>query len=751
MKKYPCSHSNSRQFRRKPLITFLEPRILLDGAAVASGAAMMTDVAHQQDSVSATPPDNNSPSAELAPSSDKTEGQRREIAFVDTRIDDFQSIVNGISQDIEIYLIENADNGLQPILVQLEGETGIDAIHIFSHGREGELQLGNSIINSHNIEDYEQQLGALGSSLTSNGDILLYGCSVGDNPAGESFINRFAELTRADVAASDDNTGADSQAGDWQLEVHNGVIENSAQAIAGYQGTLILPSLGGDKIDTTFVEHGNPVPIDAGITVSQEVHEYDDGVIDVSVETGYEDGFDSLQVSALNNITVTGSAIEHLGTEIGSLDPANDGTEGKLRIQLVKDATSEQIQALIRAITFSNSSDNPSTSTRTISIELRDNTNSTDKQVDIAVQLNEAPVALDTNADEKWGLGQVFTRDISVLFKDADSIANEEELSYEIKGLPKGLEYSEATGIISGIPAETGEFVVTVTATDKANASATRSFLLEILAPPKEEVSQAPEIINELPAPKVDSLPVDNKLSDLPEGLVNKVFASDPTDGIGFISSEGVVEFEEEQSEIEVETDENGESKSDSDSASIPGEKILFEQDSTQVVQITSSDGSQSFRASVDVNVNPAGEVVYTEADKRAFEAVAMSISGVEVQTGNTIIFIEDSEADSVQEYVGTMADGSALPDWIEVNPQTGSINMTPPPGMDDLRIRIQAIGTGGEIRTLELQLDMEELQQQNQTDTSADKSYIPLNEQLAIPDTVKVQAENLVAQLKSL
>src|SRR5690606_18703064 len=58
-----------------------------------------------------------------------------------------------------------------------------------------------------------------------DGDILLYGCNIGQSDAGQNFIERLAQLTQADVAASTDATGSAAVGGNWMLEAATGRIE----------------------------------------------------------------------------------------------------------------------------------------------------------------------------------------------------------------------------------------------------------------------------------------------------------------------------------------------------------------------------------------------------------------------------------------------------------------------------------------------------------------------------------------------
>jgi len=64
-----------------------------------------------------------------------------------------------------------------------------------------------------------------GEALTGSGDILFYGCDLAATAQGQSLMQAVARLTGADVAASEDPTGAAAKGGDWDLEFNTGAIE----------------------------------------------------------------------------------------------------------------------------------------------------------------------------------------------------------------------------------------------------------------------------------------------------------------------------------------------------------------------------------------------------------------------------------------------------------------------------------------------------------------------------------------------
>ena len=159
---------------------------------------------------------------------------RREVYFVDMGLFDYKSITSGLPANAEIIYIQPETDGLGQIANYLATQTSIDAVHIFSHGSQGALYLGNTILNGDTLSTYQQQLNTIGSSLSDTGDILLYGCNVAQGEQGQSFINQLSKMTGADIAASDDFTGASNLGGDWHLEANIGEIESQQIVINGY-------------------------------------------------------------------------------------------------------------------------------------------------------------------------------------------------------------------------------------------------------------------------------------------------------------------------------------------------------------------------------------------------------------------------------------------------------------------------------------------------------------------------------------
>ncbi len=152
-----------------------------------------------------------------------------QIVFVDSAVEDWQSLAAGVKPGIEVILVDRTRDGIEQIAAALQSRQGIESVHIISHGESGSLQLGKTSLNSDNLETYRDCLkrwfSSSVSSIQNQFEILLYGCNVAAGEKGEAFVQKLSELTKASVAASADITGSAEKGGNWLLEYATGMIE----------------------------------------------------------------------------------------------------------------------------------------------------------------------------------------------------------------------------------------------------------------------------------------------------------------------------------------------------------------------------------------------------------------------------------------------------------------------------------------------------------------------------------------------
>jgi len=202
----------------KSFFESLEDRVLFDGVPDATFILPQVDAqepmpAQTQDLVQAS-----------------LEGPR-ELILIDAGVPNSQELLSEILESrpdstLEIRMLDANSDGIQQITDILAASEGsYDAIHIISHGEEGEVNLGNTALTSENLDQYADQLASWSDALTDEADLLFYGCDLAGNESGENFVGEIAAITGADVAASDDLTGAAEKGGDWDLELNVGTVE----------------------------------------------------------------------------------------------------------------------------------------------------------------------------------------------------------------------------------------------------------------------------------------------------------------------------------------------------------------------------------------------------------------------------------------------------------------------------------------------------------------------------------------------
>src|SRR4028118_203569 len=100
------------------------------------------------------------------------------LVFLDSKVEDYQSLISDISPNAEVIILDETLNGIEQITARLAIKQNIEAIHIISHGSPGSVQLGANTLNSSNIESFGPGLQQWGKALIPGADIHLYGCNV---------------------------------------------------------------------------------------------------------------------------------------------------------------------------------------------------------------------------------------------------------------------------------------------------------------------------------------------------------------------------------------------------------------------------------------------------------------------------------------------------------------------------------------------------------------------------------------------
>jgi large repetitive protein len=210
-----------------------------------------------------TAQDEDSDKEAVTPAGDDPAETVTQVVFVDSSVSNHEQLLAGVLEDIDsqkredrtdsaigttpgttqVVVLDAGSDQVEQISEALAKHKDLQGIHILSHGSDNSLQLGATVIDTNNIGIYSEQLRQWGASLNEKGDILLYGCNIAQDLTEQSFIQSMADLTGADVVASDDPTGNIANGGDWDLEVSTGLVESRVlkDAKESWDGLLAPP------------------------------------------------------------------------------------------------------------------------------------------------------------------------------------------------------------------------------------------------------------------------------------------------------------------------------------------------------------------------------------------------------------------------------------------------------------------------------------------------------------------------------
>ena len=225
----------------------LEQRMVFDGAAVDT-AATAAD-AHAEgppapaDGAEADAADPRTDTgdllAALAAAPVEPQPAASVVVFIDSQVKDADVIAAALPEGALVVYLDADRDGVEQIAAALEGLSDVDAIHIVSHGSQGALFLGSATLDLESISGvHAGDLAAIGSALSDNADILVYGCDAAAGDEGAAFAAALAQATGADVAASTDDTGSAELGGDWSLEHSVGSIEVHSIVAVDWQHLL---------------------------------------------------------------------------------------------------------------------------------------------------------------------------------------------------------------------------------------------------------------------------------------------------------------------------------------------------------------------------------------------------------------------------------------------------------------------------------------------------------------------------------
>ncbi len=315
--------------------------------------------------------------------------------------------------------------------------------------------------------------------------------------------------------------------------------------------------------------------------------------------------------------------------------------------------------------------------------------------------VNDTPTVSLENIDVTISFGSDYTKNISTLFDDID---NSDVFTFEAINLPAGLSIDPVTGIISGKPTQSGNFIITIRGTDSGTPtlSVDRTYNMLVLAP-AQIVVETP--VNNVPTG--NNNPVENNTN-----ITLNTFTDNPNSGVlNFSTSEGNINSTGEGFIGNRNTPDN-----------------TPQNNTENPTNNSTNNGRGIIQSNIDLNVSTNGQISFNQGNQDSFSVVGITIEDIKVDNGRLEIKVVDTNQS--QNFIVTQIDGSSLPKGLFFDPKTGSISGTIPENMEKLEISIKSVNTDGTTKILNLKLDLKQLNNKNQADI---QNFIGLKEQIAL------------------
>ncbi|MEA5419333.1 DUF4347 domain-containing protein [Spirulina sp. CCNP1310] len=174
------------------------------------------------------------------------------LVVLDGGIPHLEQLRRGLLPGAEVLELRPGE-GLAQITDYLATHGGFNSLHIVSHGKPGQLFLGDRVVDLATLQGNRLALESWRGAGGDRFEILLYGCDVGQGVAGSQFIAALAAFTGATVAASPTPTGHESLGGRWQLTTQTAPIQAAIaftpQTQASYPAILAeFTAFNGDEL-----------------------------------------------------------------------------------------------------------------------------------------------------------------------------------------------------------------------------------------------------------------------------------------------------------------------------------------------------------------------------------------------------------------------------------------------------------------------------------------------------------------------
>ncbi|MDA8726377.1 tandem-95 repeat protein [Alphaproteobacteria bacterium] len=245
-------------------------------------------------------------------------------------------------------------------------------------------------------------------------------------------------------------------------------------------------------------------------------------------------------------------------------------------------------------------------------------------------------------------------------------------LEYRVSGLPAGMEFED--GKISGRPIEPGIFTIVMTATDGLGLSAVSSFDLMVAKP---VIDRSPELKTQADKGRDFEKP-DETTPDLNDHDLPKVLKVKPR-------RDGDIPMRE-----------------------IAPSTVAIGEDMTSGLAADAGLSADSWmNTTTSTSQDVSGNI----------RVIDLEVKGKEIE-----VKIADEAVDRAATFKGELANGSRLPNWIKVDPNTGITTAEPPSGAAPVEMRVIAEDSSGNERAIGIVLNPDALIDNSNQDRGSDR-----------------------------
>ncbi|MDB9312478.1 DUF4347 domain-containing protein [Spirulina sp. CS-785/01] len=193
--------------------------------------------------------------AEITIQSPSASLMKESLVVIDPTLTNVSHLVQGVHPATSILILQPQQDSIAQISQYLAQHPKITRLHLLSHGKPGQVQLGATSLTSENLAHYTAQLYPWQIE-----EILLYGCRVAETAQGRNFVKSFAKITGAKIAASSTVVGNAALGGNWQLDYQTEPTTTPlpflAEVLDHYQGVFIDIADGDIENLITALENG---------------------------------------------------------------------------------------------------------------------------------------------------------------------------------------------------------------------------------------------------------------------------------------------------------------------------------------------------------------------------------------------------------------------------------------------------------------------------------------------------------------